>query len=156
MKSLVCVWRLLWGLQSLRGPGWLGAPVWAVGSPVSYPADSFPGDSRGPEGAPPQPCPSNLKSSWLRSRPGTSFLGQGSRYWGWTRGRDLLTRLVGLGAGEWCSSVLCVQGAPARNFICIFPVSISCFMRQFSHAFISPIKLGVLIPLLLTKNESRI
>lgn len=67
-----------------------------------------------------------------------------------------LPRLVGLGAGEWCSSVLCVQGAPASNFICIFPVSISCFMRQFSHAFISPIKLGVLIPLLLTKNESRI
>lgn len=58
--------------------------------------------------------------------------------------------------GEYHASILYMQGVPARNPIYIFPVSISCFMRQFSHAFIPPTKLGVLIPILLTKNESRI
>lgn len=74
MKSLVCVWRLPWGLQSLRGPGWLGTPVWAMGSPVSHPTDSFLGDSMGPEEAPPQPCPSRSEILMAEVMPRSQLL----------------------------------------------------------------------------------
>ena len=131
--------------------------MWAMGSPVSYPTDSFPGDSRSPEEVPPHSCSRRSEILIVKVMPRNQLLrteesllgleeGMGSAlpfHWSWK-------------LGEWLSSILYVQGVPECNLIYIFPVYVSCFMRQFSHPFISPTKLGVLIPILLPKDESRI
>ena len=73
MKSGLCLMPAM-GSPGSQRPTLAESPVWAMGSPVSYPTDSFPGDSRSPEEAPPHPCSSRSETLIVKVMPRNQLL----------------------------------------------------------------------------------